>query len=88
MRVSVQAGLEATPAGAVETLVGLKESSRVPFELVADALGASHLPAWVSGARQVSDGHLVALAEAHGLQPATLDKGIARGFLIPWGSSF
>lgn len=83
VRVSIQAGFEANAAGAVETLAGLKESSRVPFELLADALGASRLPAWVAGARQVTDGHLLELAEEYGMELATLDRGIARGFLIP-----
>lgn len=83
VRVSIQAGFEANAASAVETLAGLKESSRVPFELLGDALGASRLPGWVTGARQVTDGHLLALAEEHGMALATLDKGIVRGFLIP-----
>ena len=47
VRVSIQAGFEADSAGAVETLKGLKESSRIPFELVVDPLGVDRLPSWV-----------------------------------------
>ena len=83
VRVSIQAGFEVDAAGAVETLQGVKESSRVPFELLADSLGASRLPPWVAGARQLTDGHLQALAEEHAMQLATLDKGIPKAFLSP-----
>ena len=83
VRVSIQAGFEQNAAGAVETLEGLKESSRIPFELMPDSLGASHLPSWVAGARQVTDAHLLGLAKEHSMQLATLDKGIPKAFLIP-----
>jgi len=83
VRVSIQAGFEADATGAVETLRGLKESSRVPFELFVDPLGAARLPSWVTGAKQVTDGHLLELAEEHAMQLATLDKGIPKAFLIP-----
>lgn len=83
VRVSIQAGLEKDAPGAAETLRGLKESSRVDFELLPDALGADRLPAYVVGPRQVTDGHLLELAEAHSLSLATLDKGIPGAFLIP-----
>ena len=83
VRVSIQAGLEKDAPGAAETLRGLKESSRVDFELLPDALGADRLPAYVLGPKQVTDGHLLELAEAHSLSLATLDKGIPGAFLIP-----
>ena len=83
VRVSIQAGFEADAAGAVETLRGLKESSRIPFELFVDLLGAARLPSWVRGAKQVTDGHLLELAEEHAMHLATLDKGIPKAFLIP-----
>ena len=76
-------GTDARFAGAVETLRGLKDSSRIPFALVADPLGADHLPPYVIGARQVTDGHLLALANEWSMQLATLDKGIPGAFLIP-----
>ena len=83
VRVSIQAGFERDAAGAVETLEGLKESSRLPFLLLADESGARHLPGWVSGPKQVTDGHLVELAKAHGMRLATLDKGIPGADRIP-----
>lgn len=83
VRVSIQAGFERDAAGAVETLEGLKESSRIPFRLIPDSLGASRLPSWVAGARQMTDGHLAELAREHSMKLATLDKGIPKAFLIP-----
>jgi len=83
VRVSIHAGLERDTPGAVQTLEGLKTSSRIPFFLIGDALGASHLPWWMTGAKQVTDGHLLGLATQHSMELATLDKGIPRAFLIP-----
>ena len=40
VRVSIQAGFENTAADAVETLQNLKASSRLPFDLIPDSLGA------------------------------------------------
>ena len=50
---------------------------------IVDACGASDLPVWVKGARQVTDGHLVGLANSIGATLATLDGGIVGAFLIP-----
>ncbi len=82
VRVSIQAGFENNVPDAVETLHGLKKSSRVPFYLIPDALGADCLPSYVRGARQVTDGHLLELAKAHSMQLASLDKGIPGGYFI------
>ncbi len=40
-------------------------------------------PAWCKSPRHTTDAHLLALAEKHGLQLATLDTGIPGAFLIP-----
>lgn len=85
VRVSVQVGLESTVPDAVATLQGLKTSSRIPFDFLTDALGADHLPANVTGAKQVTDGHLLQLAQEHDLKLATLDKNIRGSYLIPPG---
>jgi toxin-antitoxin system PIN domain toxin len=82
VRVSIQIGFENTAADAAETLRGLKESSRVPFELIPDHLGADRLPTFVISAKQVTDGHLLELAKEHSMQLATLDKSIPGAFLI------
>jgi uncharacterized protein len=83
VRVSIQAGFENTVPDAVETLLGLKASSRVPFDLIPDSLGTDRLPSYVVGAKQVTDGHLLQLAKESSLQLASLDKGIPGAYLIP-----
>ncbi len=83
VRVSIQAGFESSAPDAAETLRGLKASSRIPFQLLPDSLGADRLPPHVLGARQVTDGHLLELAKECQMQLATLDKGIPGAFVIP-----
>lgn len=51
--------------------------------LVSDSLGAAGLPAWANTAAKTTDGHLLALAQAHGAQLATLDRGTPGALLIP-----
>jgi predicted nucleic acid-binding protein len=83
VRVSIQAGFENTAADAVETLLGLKASSRIPFDLIPDSLGADRLPSYVVGAKQVTDGHLLELARQFSMRLASLDKGTPGAYLIP-----
>lgn len=83
VRVSVQAGLEASVPEAVDTLCGLMASSRIPFGRLTDDLGAADLPPHVLGPKQITDGHLLALARRHGCSLATLDRGIPGAVLIP-----
>lgn len=61
----------------------LKSSSSIGFFFVADDQDASQLPNWVKTPKQVTDGHLVQLARAHGAMLATLDGKIPGAFLIP-----
>jgi predicted nucleic acid-binding protein len=83
VRVSIQAGFENNAPDAVETLRGLKETSRIPFDLIPDSLGANRLPPYVLGAKQVTDGHLLELAKESSMQLASLDKSIPGAYLIP-----
>ncbi|MFT4175802.1 MAG: hypothetical protein QM627_04030 [Luteolibacter sp.] len=83
VRVSVQAGFENDIPGAVETLEGLKETSKVPFVLLPDGLSAKDLPAYVLSAKQVTDGHLLRLADSMSMQLVTLDKRIPDAYVIP-----
>ena len=83
VRVSIQAGFENHAPDASETLRGLKNSSRIPFDLGPDFLGADRLPSYVMGVRQVTDGHLLELAKESSMQLATMDKGIPGAYLIP-----
>ena len=82
VRVSVQAGLEADVASARQTFAGLAESSKVPFELVADSIGVARLPKYVKSPVQLTDGHLLELANSVGARLVTLDKGIHNALLI------
>jgi hypothetical protein len=61
----------------------LKSSSGIGFFFVADDQDASQLPNWVKTPKQVTDGHLVQLARAHGAMLATLDGKIPGAFVIP-----
>ena len=53
------------------------------LQVYPDAREALHLPKWVKSHQQVTDGHLVDLAQAHGALLATFDKQIPSAFLIP-----
>ncbi len=82
LRVSVQAGLEPDITSAKHTLIGLKASSRVPFQLLNDSLGCDTLPKYVKTQSQLTDGHLLELALANGAKLVTLDKGIPGALLV------
>jgi len=72
-----------TVAEARGLLRSLKRSRNFRFTFIADDQDVSHLPDWVKVARQLTDGHLASLAEAHGAALATLDEKIPRSYLIP-----
>ena len=61
----------------------MRNSKAIAFEFIPDTHDVSRLPDWVKTPRQVTDGHLVALAVAHGATFATLDEKIPGSFLIP-----
>jgi len=64
-------------------LAALRASRRLRFEFLADDQDAAQLPQSVKWPKQVTDGHLFALARAHGMVLATLDQGTRGAFLIP-----
>lgn len=64
-------------------LVRLKKSDRYDFSFIADDHDASQLPAWVSGAKQTTEGHLLELARSKGCVLATLDERIPNALVIP-----
>lgn len=64
-------------------LAGLKTTKGLRFSFLADSQGVEDLPRWVKGPKQITDGHLVGLARAHGAEMATLDKSVPGAFLIP-----
>lgn len=64
-------------------LLQVKTQSIVRFRFISDGHDVSKLPRWVKIPKQLADGHLAALAKAHGGVLATLDTKIPRAFLIP-----
>lgn len=61
----------------------LKAALPLHTPFFSDDLSAQELPSWVRVPRQTTDGHLAALAKAHGAMLATLDGKIPGAFLIP-----
>jgi len=82
VRVSVNTGLQPDVATAKQALDALKASSSVRFELIADDLGAAHLPAFVKSPHAITDGHLLELARKNSMQLVTLDKNIPKALFI------
>ena len=72
-----------TVAQARTFLLKMKEAGASRFTFMADDHDISHLPAWVKTPKQITDGHLVKLADANGGSLATLDERIPGAFLIP-----
>ena len=82
--VRVLSGLpeaEVTSALCRELLTKMKAEWKM--QLLPDNRSAETLPEWVRGSKQVTDGHLLDLAQANKAQLATTDAGIPGGFLIP-----
>jgi predicted nucleic acid-binding protein len=61
----------------------LKAAKGLRFTFLSDDRGLDRLPAWVTGPKQITDGHLAGLAEASGAILATLDEHIPDTLLIP-----
>jgi predicted nucleic acid-binding protein len=61
----------------------LKMTKGLRFSFLADNLGVEDLPSWVKGPKQITDGHLLGLARAHGAEMATLDERIPGALVIP-----
>ncbi len=64
-------------------LLQLKANEPVKFTFIPDQQDISQLPLWVKTPKQITDGHLARLANAHNSVLATLDTKIPRAFLIP-----
>jgi uncharacterized protein len=69
-----------------DILKRLKSNGALKLTFIDDDQDASNLPAWVSTAKQTTDGHLIQLAASKGAMLATLDRGIPKAFLIPLAS--
>jgi uncharacterized protein len=72
-----------TVSDARSLLLRLKTATSVEFSFIADDQDISTIPSWVKTANQITDGHLLQLAKAHGAVLATLDRKIPGAFLVP-----
>ena len=64
-----------------EMLVTMKRERRL--KLISDSQSVVDLPTWVEKPGQITDGHLLALAQSNNSALATCDEGIPGAFLIP-----
>lgn len=64
-------------------LLKIKAHDAEAFSFISDHHDISYLPGWVKFPKQVTDGHLLELAKAHGAVLATLDTRIPGAYLIP-----
>jgi toxin-antitoxin system PIN domain toxin len=81
VRVSVHGSLQPSVAVAVAAFDRWKKATKARF--VMDDVGTAQLPAWADSAAKTTDGHLMALAQAHGAKLATLDTRIPDAVLLP-----
>ncbi|QTN33068.1 hypothetical protein HZ994_12330 [Akkermansiaceae bacterium] len=85
VRVSVQ---RSEGAASVETSVEnlkemIKHLGKLHRFLSDDLSSRRDFPAWCKSFKHTTDAHLLALAEKHGLQLASLNTGIPGAFVIP-----
>lgn len=64
-------------------LLRIKTTYARVFSFITDSHDVTHIPGWVKHPKQVTDGHLLQLAQAHGAVFATLDTRIPGAYLIP-----
>lgn len=85
VRVSAQKSADTvTIREATDRLEHLLSKLHTRHRFLPDDLSSRRdFPAWCKNAKHTTDAHLLALAEKHGLQLATLDTGIPGAFLIP-----
>jgi predicted nucleic acid-binding protein len=83
VRVAVQSGLQPDVAQARKALSLLKMSGTIPFEMLADSMGADRLPSFARTPPKLTDGHLLELAREHRAQFVTLDRGIPGATVLP-----
>ncbi len=64
-------------------LIRIKARHAEKFAFIPDDQDIAQIPVWVKHPKQVTDGHLLQLAKAHGAVLATLDTRIPGAYLIP-----
>ena len=82
VRISLQPAFGAADIGVVRKTLAQLRTARPGGVMLPDAVGAEGLPAWVKVSKQTTDGHLLALAAAHGAKLVTLDAGIPGAVVI------
>jgi hypothetical protein len=80
IRIVAHPAYRRTVTAARDVFLDLKSAKTVNFTFLPDDLDASELPRWVSTAKQTTDGYLLQLAGANGIQVATLDERFPEGF--------
>ncbi len=85
VRVSVQRSAgRLSVEDAADTLAGMLRSlGGHHVFLPDDRSSSSGFPAWCGTSSQTTDAHLIALAQTHDAEFATLDTGIPGAFLLP-----
>lgn len=85
VRVSLQKSIPQMEIGvAAKELGNLIKALGTHHRFLSDDLSSHRaFPTWCKNAKHTTDSHLLALAEKHKLQLATLDTGILGAFLIP-----
>ena len=85
VRVSVQKSADTvTIQEAADRLDHLLSKLHTRHRFLPDDLSSRRdFPAWCGNHKNTTDAHLLALANKHGLQLATLDTGIPGAFVIP-----
>jgi len=76
-------GYGVTAPEARSLLLQIKAARAKVFSFLSDTHDIAHIPSWVKHPKQLTDGHLVQLAKAHGAVLATLDTAIPGAYLIP-----
>ncbi len=82
VRISLQPVFGSADIATAKKMLAHLRTVRPGHAFLADALGVDALPSWVKTAKQTTDGHLAALAAAHGATLATLDSGIPGAALL------
>lgn len=85
VRVSVQRSAgRLSVEDASRTLAGMLQALGGHHSFLPDDRASSAaFPAWCGSASQTTDAHLISLAQAHGVELATLDAGIPGAYLLP-----
>jgi predicted nucleic acid-binding protein len=68
---------------ASNVLAGMLQGFRKQHTFLSDHLPAENFPPWCKSPNQITDAHLLRLAESHDAKLATLDQKIPGAFLIP-----